>query len=75
VSLYSISLISIDLNIDIHCSILFYFVGGKIAQRNRDGLELLKPFIAARRNEGKEDRTGEFVCRTLPALLEKFTFV
>jgi hypothetical protein len=52
-------------HIDIHCSIVFYLAGGKIAQRNRDGLELLKPFIDARRN-GKE----EFVRCTLPVSLE-----
>ncbi|SRR5258708_26697278 len=64
------SLIVIDLNIDDRCSIFFYFAGGKIAQRNRDGLELLKPFISARRNEGKEEGTEEFVSRTVSTLPE-----
>jgi hypothetical protein len=57
----------IDLNIDIHCSIVFYFAGSKVAQRNCDGLKLLKPFIDARRNGGG---TEEFVRRTLPIALE-----
>jgi hypothetical protein len=64
VSLHFIFLIALDLNI--HCSIIFYFAGGKIAQRNRDGLELLKPFIDARRKGGSE----EFVRHTLPIPLE-----
>jgi hypothetical protein len=67
VSLHFIFLIALGLNI--HCSIVFYFAGGKIAQRNRDGLKLLKPFIDARRN-GKEGGTEEFVRRTLSIALE-----
>jgi len=64
------SLIVIDLNTDIRCSLVFYFTGGKIRQHNRDGLELLKPFITARRNEEKGEQTEKFVCRTLPVSLE-----
>ena len=48
-------------------SLVNYFAIGKVAQCNREGLELLKPFIAARRDE-KETKTDSFVRRILPVL-------
>jgi hypothetical protein len=41
-----------------------------VARRNRQGVELLGPFIAARRKEKKEDRTENFVRRFLSIWLE-----
>lgn len=54
-SLYSALLIAICLNIDTRCSLVNYFVGGRLAQHNREGLELLEPLIAARRDNKRDE--------------------
>jgi len=67
VSLCSVLLVAICLNIDICCSIINYLVSGRVAQRNREALELLGPFIAARRDERRDEN---FVRRFLSMGLE-----
>ena len=56
------SLVVLCLNTVIFGSLVNYVAGGKVAQRNHDGLELLGPFIAARRDE-KGEKAASFVRR------------
>src|SRR5258708_1861305 len=40
---------------DIRCSLINYFISGRVTRRNREGLKLLRPFIAARRDERRDE--------------------
>ena len=56
-------MIAICFNVDVCGSFVNYVAGGKVARHKRDGLELLKPFIAARRDQTNEEKTEKFVRR------------
>jgi hypothetical protein len=72
VSIRPTPLVVLHLNIDICGSLVDYFASGKLAQCHRDGLELLRPFIAARRDEKMEEKSETFVRRILSVLHENY---